>query len=194
MRRPTVALSALAIFVAGCGGGDSKTADEWAAEACPAMTSWYAGWDEHLGSGWLPVAAEWDVLVPAGDLDGGRDLVLSYYADLGRLADDAVETLMEIGIPDVDGGAEVMDEIVRYLEGLKASLSAPTTLLSEAPDEDLADLGADELMEGLAMMWGFALGEDVARNLPISVPPELSDAVDGPGCEFLAWLFGASAP
>jgi len=105
-----VAVLALAVPVAGCGGGDEQSAQsptaEWADGFCTAITSWRDSLETATGD-----------LADASSLS--RESLERTADDVGAATEQLVDDLRALGAPDTESGQEVeaaIDELATTLE------------------------------------------------------------------------------
>jgi membrane protein implicated in regulation of membrane protease activity len=115
------ALLALALVLAGCGGGDDEdSAESWANNVCGSLSTWLTDIDEAVSS-----LTEGGPSADEGDLQAAVDQV----ADAtNELADD----LEELGPPETDGGEQAQSEV----ESLATSLRSEVQTVQRAIDSD----------------------------------------------------------
>jgi hypothetical protein len=123
--RSTAAVLALVLIsstAAGCGdggngqtGGNGKTvsARAWAKSLCWAM---YA-WREQIGIRGDEVQSQ----EPPSDLREARAEAVAYFDDTLRTTTLMGERIERAGTPDVEGGDELRDELLRTVEDLRAA-------------------------------------------------------------------------
>jgi membrane protein implicated in regulation of membrane protease activity len=116
-----VAILAVALALAGCGGGDDEdSAESWANDVCGSLSTWVTDIDEAVGS-----------LTENGLSLGEEDVqtAVEQVADATtKLADD----LEELGPPETDGGEQAQSE----LESLATSLRSEVQTVQQAVDSD----------------------------------------------------------
>lgn len=100
----------LALIVAGCGGGPTPTA--WAASVCEALAPWRA----EIGN--LTIRTQQQMTAETTPAQAQENLVRLF--DGARTASEQARAQVErAGVPDVDGGAAIVQRFTASLAGVR---------------------------------------------------------------------------
>jgi hypothetical protein len=86
-------------LLAGCGGDDESSSEEWAGSVCSELSTWVGDVEDTIRS-----------LVDQG-LDVDRETVRDAVDDIAQSTDDLVEGLQDLGPPDTEAGSEAKSEL-----------------------------------------------------------------------------------
>ena len=137
-RFASVALAlALAGILVGCGGSGSgsssgKSAEEYVAGACTAMTTWGQDIKTEVTELQSKVAG-------ASGLAGRKQIFVDFTKQLSATTDTLVTDLQGLGAPAVDGGAGVHQQIVGAFETVQSSLSKAVQDAEALPTDDVGE-------------------------------------------------------
>jgi hypothetical protein len=140
-RLASVALAlALAGVLVGCGGSSGsggspsptgKTAVQYVAGACSAMTTWAQGIKTEVADLQTKVAG-------APDLAARKAIFVDFTKQLSATTDTLVSALQGLGAPAVEGGADVHQQIVGAFESVQTTLRGAEQDAEALPTDDPA--------------------------------------------------------
>jgi hypothetical protein len=138
MRVASVAITvALAGMLVGCGGSGSgssssgKSAEEYVAGACAAMTTWGQDIKSEVTDLQSKVAA-------APDLAARKQIFVDFTQQLSQTTDTLVTALQGLGAPAVEGGADVHQQIVGAFQSVQTTLTNAEQEAEALPTDDVA--------------------------------------------------------
>jgi hypothetical protein len=134
-----VALS-LALILVGCGGSGSssgsspsgKTAEQYVAGACTAMTTWAQG----IKSGVTDLQSK---VAGAPDVAARKQIFVDFTKQLSTTTDTLVSALQGLGAPAVEGGADVQQQLVGAFQSVQSTLRSAETEAEALPTDDAAE-------------------------------------------------------
>jgi hypothetical protein len=129
---------ALAAVLAGCGGSSGsssasgKTAEQYVAGACTAMTAW----GQDIKSGVTDLQTK---VATAPDLASRKQIFVDFTKRLSATTDTLVSALHRLGAPAVDGGAAVHQRIVGAFETVQSTLQDAEQKAEALPTDDVQE-------------------------------------------------------
>jgi hypothetical protein len=103
-------LAAAALLVAGCGGDDGRSAEEWAGGVCTELNEWVDELDATFDS------------ISEGGIDLDEDDIRSAADRIAEATEDLQSGLSELGAPEIDSGRRAQEEVEALAERLRRQL------------------------------------------------------------------------
>jgi hypothetical protein len=129
---------ALAGVLVGCGSSGSgtsssgKTAEEYVAGACGAMSSW----GQHIKTEVTELQSK---VAGASGLAARKQIFVDFTKQLSATTDTLVTTLQGLGAPAVEGGADVHKQIVGAFQSVQSTLKNAEQEAEALPTDDTAE-------------------------------------------------------
>jgi hypothetical protein len=141
VRRTILSLFAGALFLGSCGGG-GVSVEEWATDVCTGLKDFVTEITE--------VQADvQNAVSPEATPEDGRELLTNAFNSMSESTDSLIAKIEDAGVPDVDGGEEVQEELLSGLEDMKATLEEVQPKIEALPDDpaqfqaEAQQIGAD---------------------------------------------------
>ena len=131
-----ILLTALALGVSACGGGDdSVEVGDYANDLCTALRTWSE--DLRDSQAELQQQAE-----PGASLESNRDALQQFADDALAATEDLRDDVEDAGEPDIDAGGEVAGAFEEAVEDVRSQLDEARDAVGEIPADDPEDYRA----------------------------------------------------
>jgi hypothetical protein len=110
VRRSLVLTIGIALTAVACGGGGVEggvEAEVWVRSVCTTLTEWNGELQSRTGDLQTEIQG-----LPRGDFEGLQDVMLTYVDAVIEDTEQAVTSLEDVGVPDVEDGEEASELIV----------------------------------------------------------------------------------
>jgi hypothetical protein len=188
--RVLAGISVVAFALGACGDGDGNggndvdgtvSAEAYAQTLCSSMQSYI----DEVTSLSTDFAAEID---PAASLDEQKDAVIAFLDDVLAATDRLIASVGQAGVPDIDGGEEVVLAIEDTFEEARGILEQARADVEAIPVDDPQAFAAE--LNAIGETIQTSLGE-IGSSLASIDAPELTAAVsEDPGCAAVAGVAG----